>query len=288
MKFEYIQTHQHQFPLEKMCLTLQVSRAGYYAWTKRPPSQREKENMKLLKRIKEIHTETDKTYGSPRITDTLRDEGHKVSRPRVARLMRRHGIYAKTYRKFKVTTDSNHKYPISPNLLNQNFTADQPGKIWTSDITYIETGEGWLFLTVVEDLFNRQIVGWAMEDRLTASATTLLALQHACSRFHPDPGLIFHSDRGIQYACNDFKEQLSKHRMIQSMSGKGNCYDNAVTESFFSTLKKELVYHRKYKTRFEARQSIFQYIEMFYNRKRKHSSLGNVSPEEFAKLKMAA
>ena len=271
-----------------MCRALHVSRGGYYAWFNRPPSQREIENNKLLERIKAIHADTDEIYGSPRITDTLRDEGYTASRPRVARLMKKHHIRAKTRRKFKVTTNSDHKYPLSPDLLHQDFSADRLEQIWVSDITYIPTMQGWLYLTVIMDLYNRSIVGWAMSNSLRASETTIPALKQAYARLHPAAHLIFHSDRGVQYACNDFREQLSTFQMIQSMSGKGNCYDNAVAESFFSTLKKELVYHRVYKDRWQARQSIFQYIEIFYNRKRKHSSLGNVSPEQFITLKRAA
>lgn len=244
--------------------------------------------MKLLKRIKEIHELTDQTYGSPRTTDALREEGFNVSRSRVARLMRKHDIRAQTKRKFKVTTDSDHNYPISPNLLDRNFTADSFGAVWTSDITYVRTGEGWLYLTVILDLFNREIVGWAMSDRLKASETTLPALRAACMRYRPLPGLIFHSDRGVQYACENFRELISGNKMLQSMSGTGDCYDNAVTESFFATLKKELVYRRRYKTRWQARQSIFQYIETFYNRIRKHSTLGYMSPVQFKESRKAA
>jgi len=244
--------------------------------------------MQLLKRIKKIHQLTDQTYGSPRITDALREEGFIVSRPRVARLMRKHDIQAQTKRKFKVTTDSDHTFPISPNLLDRNFSADYFGAVWTSDITYIRTGEGWLYLTVVMDLFNREIVGWAMSNSLRASETTIPALHAACMRNCPLPGLIFHSDRGVQYACEDFREQISEYKMIQSMSKTGDCYDNAVTESFFATLKKELVYRRRYKTRWQARQSIFQYIEIFYNRIRKHSTLGNKSPIQFKQSRKAA
>jgi len=280
--------HQNEFPIQKMCQVFKVSRGGYYAWIVRPPSSRIKENQLLVERIKLIHAETDENYGSPRMTAALRDEKFRVSRPRVARLMRKNNIKAKTRRKFKVTTDSNHKYPISPNLLEQDFTVSQPGRVWTSDITYISTREGWLYLTVIIEVYNRRIVGWSMSNSLKAAETTIPALKHAYRRFHPHNDLIFHSDRGIQYACSEFREQLFLFQITQSMSGKGNCYDNAVSESFFSTLKKELVYHRKYQTRIDARQSIFEYIEVFYNRKRKHSFLGNVSPDEFLKLKKAA
>jgi putative transposase len=288
MKYRFIRYHKHGFPVEKMCQALQVSRGGYYAWLDRPHSKREKENKKLLERIKAIHKESHKIYGSPRITDSLHDEGFNVSRPRVARIMRKNNIRSKTKRKFKVTTDSDHMYPISPNLLKQDFLADRFGEIWVSDITYIRTKEGWLYLTVIKDLFNRAIIGWSMSNSMKASETTISALKQACSRFHPSPGLIFHSDRGVQYASENFREQLSKYNIIQSMSGKGNCYDNAPAESFFGTLKKELVYHSNYRTRWAARQSIFEYIEIFYNRKRKHSSLGYLSPEQFIKLRKAA
>jgi transposase InsO family protein len=276
------------YPIRKLIQVLNVAPSGYYHWRKSSPSDREIENMKLLERIKQIHIDSDQTYGSPRITATLRDEGFTVSRPRVARLMRRHGIHAKTKRKFKVTTDSDHNHPISPNLLNQDFTSHAFGTVWSSDITYISTREGWLYLTVVMDLFNREIVGWSMSSSLRASETTIPALSQALFRFQPQPNLIFHSDRGVQYACHDFRERLANYQIIQSMSGKGNCYDNAVVESFFSTLKKDLVYHRNFKTRREARQSIFRYIEIFYNRYRKHSTLGNVSPEQFRKIRKVA
>ena len=271
-----------------MCQVLKVSRGGYYRWLKHPIGFKEKKDQMLLEHIERIYNASEQTYGSPRVTDQLHDEGFKVSRSRIAQLMRKQGIRAIPKRKFKVTTSSNHNFPISPNLLKRNFSIDQPGKVWSSDITYIQTGEGWLYLTVIMDLFNREIVGWTMSRGMKASETTIAALKDATARFHPEPGLIFHSDRGIQYACNDFREQLNTYQMIQSMSGLGNCYDNAVTESFFATLKKERVYRCLYKTRYHARQSIFQYIEVFYNRIRKHSFIGNVSPVQFRTIKMAA
>ena len=274
--------------MEKMCRALKVSRGGYYAWIKRKPGKRELENNQLLARIKEIYRESRESYGSPRITDTLCQEGYRVSRPRIARIMRKNAIRAVGSRKFKVTTDKDHKYPISPNLLKQNFTAEAPFKIWTSDITYIPTGEGWLYLTAILDLFNRQVVGWSISNRLTASTTTLPALERAYNRFRPSSGLIFHSDRGVQYACHNFREKINVYKMIQSMSGKGNCYDNAVTESLFSTIKKELIYRFSFKTRLQAKSAIFEYIEVFYNRIRKHSFLGNVPPAFFNLKKKAA
>jgi transposase InsO family protein len=202
--------------------------------------------------------------------------------------MKSHGIRAKTKRKYRVTTDSRHRQFISPNLLNQNFRAESPNRIWTSGLTYLYTREGWLYLTVIEDLFNREIVGWSMSQRLTAETTTLPALLQACDRQKPEKGLIFHSDRGIQYACGSFRKQLSRNKMIQSMSRKGNCYDNAVTESFFHTLKTELIHHENYETRLQARQSVFEYIEAFYNRERLHSYLDYHTPEEFKNRKRAA
>jgi transposase InsO family protein len=271
-----------------MCLALEVTPSGYYSWLNRPLSKREQENMELLEKIKEIYEFSDKTYGSPRITDELHDDGIMVSRPRVARLMRKNDIRARTKRKFKVTTDSDHDFPISPNRLNRDFSAEAFGTVWTSDITYIRTAEGWLYLTVVMDLFNREIVGWAMSNTLKASETTIPALRAAWMRHTPSAGLIFHSDRGVQFACEDFREQIAANNILQSMSGTGDCYDNAVTESFFATLKKERVYHQRYKTRQQARQSIFQYIEVFYNRIRKHSTLGYLSPVQFREIRKVA
>ena len=271
-----------------MCRALKVSRGGYYSWLERPVSMRAKENQELLNRIKYIYQHSYQTYGSPRVTDSLEDEGYAVSRPRVARLMQKHGIAAVCKKKYKNTTDSSHNYPVAPNLLQRDFEAPAMGKVWVSDITYIYTWQGWLYLTVIIDLYNRQVVGWSMSNSMHASKTTVAALRDACGRHVPAPGLIFHSDRGVQYACNDFKEQLSKFHMLQSMSAKGYCWDNAVAESFFSTLKKERVYRENYRARWDARQSIFQYIEIFYNRFRKHSYLGNKSPVQFLEMKKAA
>jgi len=216
-----------------------------------------------------------------RIADELNDLGFLCSRPRTARLMSKHGIKAKTKKKFKVTTNSDHVYPIAPNLLKQDFWTDAANRIWISDITYIRTWQGWLYLTIILDLFNRKVVGWSMSDRLTANTTTIPAFIQAVKQYQPLPGLIFHSDRGVQYACHDFRGILDTFKVIQSMSGKGNCYDNAVAESFFQTLKTELVYHETYRTQMEAKTSLFEYIEVFYNRFRKHSALGYKSPEQY-------
>lgn len=288
MKYRFIRDHKHQHRLFKLCRVLRIARTSYHSWLHRIPGKREQENQMLLEKIKRVYEKSRKTYGSPRITDELREKGYTCSRPRVARLMRKHNIRAKTKRKFKVTTPSNHKYPLSPDLVNQNFSATAPNEFWTSDITYVRTRQGWLYLTVILDVFNRQIVGWSMSNTLKANDTTIPALKDAYSRKRPGTGLIFHSDRGVQYAGHDFRRLLKKYKMTQSMSGKGNCYDNAITESFIKTLKTELIYFENYQTRKQAQSSIFEYIEIFYNRERKHSSLDNKTPDEYLKLNEAA
>lgn len=270
-----------------MCRILSVSRSGFYRWKKRPISKRDLSNDKLLFYIRQIHAESNKTYGSPRMTDALRAKGIKCNHKRVERLMREQGIYAKTKRKFKITTHSKHNRPIAKNLIKMDFTASEPNKVWTSDITYIWTREGWLYLAVFMDLYSRSIVGWSMNNRLTDNLV-INALKKAVWSRSPPPGMIVHSDRGSQYCSHDFKEQIKNIKCLQSMSSTGNCYDNAVTESFFHTLKTELVYHEKYQTRDQARKSIFKYIEIFYNRKRIHSTLGGVSPYQFEQMRIAA
>jgi len=281
MKYEFIRTHRSTFAIKKMCRVLRVSRSGYYDWFERPESQRSLKNKILLKEIRDIHKNSRKTYGSPRVTAELNDRGFVCSRPRTARLMSMNGIKAKTNKKYKVTTNSNHSFPVAPNLLKQDFWTDATNRIWMSDITYIRTWQGWLYLTVIMDLYNRKVVGWSMSNRLTANTTTIPAFIQAVKQYQPPPGLIFHSDRGVQYACDGFRGLLRTLKVIQSMSGKGNCYDNAVAESFFHTLKTELVYHETYRTRSEAKTSLFEYIEVFYNRVRKHSALGYKSPEQY-------
>lgn len=287
MKYQFIDRYRSLYRVEKMCRILNIGRSSYYTWKNRSKSMRDKENERLVFKIKLVHGKSRKTYGSPRITAELRASGIRCGKNRIARLMRENGIMAKTKRRFKITTDSKHNLPIAPNLLNQEFTADAPNKTWTGDITYIWTRRGWMYLAVVEDLFNREIVGWSMRKRITKDIA-IKALTMAIQRKRPPKGLIFHSDRGSQYASHEFRKLLNKYGCVQSMSGKGNCYDNAVTESFFHTLKTELVYSEKYRTRSEARQSIFEYIEIFYNRVRRHSYLGYVSPVDFGRLSMAA
>ena len=220
------------------------------------------------------------TYGSPRITRALKKKGIVCGKNRVARLMHDNGITGKTKRKYKATTNSKHNYPVAENLINQNFNIDRPNQIWVADITYIPTDEGWLYLAAIEDLFQRKIVGWAMNSTMTRQLT-LDALRQAVKRYRPPAGLIHHSDRGSQYASHEYQQALRDYQFITSMSRKGNCYDNACMESFFGTLKLELIYGNRFKTRAEARQAVFEYIEVFYNRIRLHSSLGYMSPLEY-------
>ncbi len=279
--------HRSTHGVQKMCRVIGASRSGYYRWKRQPQGKRQKENEKILVEIKEAHTNSRRIYGSPRIAEELQGKGIPCGENRVARLMKINGIAGKAKKKFKATTNSEHALPIAENLLNQNFKAEKPNTVWVSDITYIPTREGWLYLAVILDLFSRQVVGWAMSDRLT-SGFVVRALYQAIGRRHPASGCIVHSDRGIQYASKDVRDVLSAYGFIQSMSRKGNCYDNAVAESFFHTLKTEHVYDYRYETRAEARQSIFDYIEMFYNRQRRHSALGYRSPVSFELEAMAA
>jgi putative transposase len=282
MKYRFIHQHRFEHRVWKLCRVLKVSRSGYYRWLKAPISKRTKSNERLLKAIRDIHSDTDmESYGSPRVANELRNRGFNCSKPRVARLMRDNGIRAKIKRKFKVTTNSNHTKKRSPNLLEQKFTVIAPHEIWVSELTYIRTGEGWLYLTAIMDLFDRRIVGWSMSERMHSKVTAEKALHQAWLVERPSKQLIFHSDQGVQYATDDFRKALSQYSFVQSMGGKGNCYDNAVAESFFKTLKTELVYKSYYRTRIEARQSIFRYIETFYNRRRQHSFLDYMSPEMF-------
>jgi len=280
MKYIFIEKHRSSFAVEKMCRALKVSKSGYYAWRDKPKSMRALANEKLDHHIRTIYEQNKGRCGSPRITEALNEKGIACSEKRVADRMRKNGIKAKTKKRFKVTTNSKHNHPIAPNLLNQDFTAYNPNQIWVSDITYIWTREGWLYLAVILDLFSRRIVGWAMSNRL-GQELVLNAFQQALWHRRPGKGIIFHSDQGVQYACTAFRNLLKEYKFIQSMSGKGNCYDNAVAESFFHTLKTELVYFETYQTRKEAKNSIFEYIEMYYNRIRLHSTLGYCSPVQF-------
>ncbi|MDP4189901.1 MAG: IS3 family transposase, partial [Bacteroidota bacterium] len=290
VRYAFIERHAKDYPIKLMSLVLKVSRSGYYAWQGRPESKRRKENMRLTCKIKAIHKKSRENYGSPRIHKRLKAEGEACSKGRVERLMAANGIKAKQARRYKATTDSMHKQAVSENILAREFTVEAPNKVWVSDITYIPTGEGWLYLAGVLDLCTKRAVGWSMKDRLDRRLV-IEALRMAYQRRSPGEGLIHHSDRGSQYASSDYQKLLREYGMQASMSRKGNCWDNAPMESFFGTLKKELIHHRKYRTREEARRDIFEYIEVFYNRERLHSSLGYLSPADYEKqiaLKQAA
>jgi transposase InsO family protein len=263
-----------------MAKILNITRSRYYAWLKRTPSNREIRDSELLERIKEIHEKSRKRYGSPKIHKELEKMGERCSRKRVFRIMRENGIYVHHRRKFKATTDSGHIHPVAPNILNRKINVEKPDKIWVSDITYVQTLEGWLYLCIILDLFSRRIVGWSMKSRLSSELATS-ALLMAISHRDPHEGLIFHSDRGVQYASAIFRKMLYENKMIQSMSRKGDCWDNACAENFFSLLKTEEVYMHRYRTREQARISIFDYIEVFYNRQRSHSFLDYLSPDEY-------
>lgn len=272
-----------------MCRVLGVTRSWYYAHAAGRLTKRQREDQTLLQSIEAAFEDSDKTYGAARITKEVQQQGHRVGKNRVWRLMRQRGLRVKTRRRFKVTTNSDHKRPVADNLVQRNFSADAPNRLWTGDITYIETSQGWLYLAVVLDVFSRRIVGWSMGARMTDDLV-IAAFKNALVRRRPVPGFVFHSDRGSQYCSRDFRAVVSKAGASQSMSGTGCCYDNAITETFFSTLKRELVYHCSFKTREEARTEIFRYIEGFYNRKRIHSAIGYFSPIRFeeAASKMAA
>jgi len=275
-----MQQHEAEFPIAVMCDVFAVSRSGYYAWINKPESGRKQANTKLLEQIHIVHQESRGTYGSPRVYRALTQQEIPCSENRVARLMREDGLQAKTKRRFKATTNSKHDLPVAPNLLQRNFTSATPNSVWAGDITYIWTTEGWLYLAVVIDLFSRSVVGWSMNKRMTRQLV-MDAMTMAIKRRRPSPGLIFHSDRGSQYASTDFQALLAKHDMLCSMSRKGDCWDNAPVESFFGSLKQEMVFHQIYRARFQARQSIFDYIERFYNRRRLHSTLGYQSPADY-------
>ncbi len=263
-----------------MCAAFGISKSGYYAWLKRPLSQRKQNRMELVANIRAIYEDSDGVYGAPKITKTLQEQGVKAHQKQVSRLMKEHGIRSKTVRKYKQTTNSKHSLPVSENLLNQDFSASHPNQKWVTDITYCRTAEGWLYLASVLDLCTRKIVGWQISSRMTKDLV-IDALQQAVDRQKPSPGLLHHSDRGSQYCSFDYQQLLQKHGMISSMSRKGNCYDNASIESFHANIKREMIYRRSFKTRSEAKQAIFRYIELFYNRKRIHGSIGYMTPDAF-------
>jgi len=262
-----------------MCLVLEVSRSGYYAWFKRPKSQRQLEDEKLLVEIQKVHKLSGNRYGHRMIAKNLKNKGIKCGKNRVLKLMKKNNIFSIIPKKYKATTNSKHNYPVAANILNRKFVVEKPNQVWVTDITYVPTSEGWLYVAAVMDLFHRKIVGLAMDSNMKQDLT-IKALKQAIAHERPPNGLIHHSDRGVQYASKAYQGLLNKHQFTCSMSRKGNCYDNACMESFFGTLKNELIYLNKYRTRLEARLSIFQYIMVYYNRIRLHSSLGYQSPLE--------
>jgi len=280
MRFRLIEDHRLIWPVRIMCDALSVSASGYYAWRSRPESARKIANRGLLDDIQRVHAHHRERYGAPRIHAELRAEGQIISRKRIERVMRRHGIRARAPRRYRLcTTDSKHSLPVAANLLDQNFVAERPNQVWLADITYIPTGEGWLYLAVILDLFTRKVVGWAMRDNMRAELT-IAALNMAIQRRRPGPGLTHHSDRGSQYAAGDYRDILRAAAVTQSMSRKANCWDNAPMESFFGTLKTELVHQREYPDRDAARRDLFAYIEGYYNRQRIHSAIGYITPEQ--------
>jgi transposase InsO family protein len=270
-----------------MCKVMKVSECGYYAWFKRKPSVRARRGEYLKSEIKRVHENSKKRYGSPRITKDLNEDGIKVSQPTVAKLMKEQGIRSVIRKKFKVTTDSSHNYPVVANVLEQNFYVEEINRAWVSDLTYIHTSSGWIYLTTVIDLWDRKVIGWSLSETMKTCETTVPAFRMAVRNrnLKNDTCLIFHSDRGIQYACDEFVSETSKYKnLTRSMSRKGNCWDNAVAESFFKTLKVELIYQNRYEIKSEAMLSIFEYIETWYNRKRRHKHLNNLTLEEFHRL----
>ena len=281
MKYRFIEEHREAHKIKSMCEVSKVSRSGYYAWETREPSLRQRGNEELLRQIREIHTQSRRLYGSPRIVAELKKQGVRCGKNRVARIMREHSIWAAVKkRRFRRTTDSRHNYALASNLLIER---SQTEGVWASDITFVPTSEGWLYVAAVMNVKSRKIIGLSMSDKLSQELASA-ALRDAAGRQNPSEGLIHHSDRGRQYASYAYQELLREYGMTPSMSRSGNCYDNAYVESFFGTLKTELVHGERYRSRLEARLSIFEYVEVFYNRQRSHSALGYRSPEQYEKL----
>ena len=284
MKFRFIQQERRWFGLSALCRAMGVTRGGYWAWVRRKPSARDEANVVLLQEIRRVHSAKRGVYGSPRIHDALRKEGISCGKNRVARVMRENGIRASTVTKFKpAATDSAHDLPVAPNILDRRFTWDRPNAAWVADTTYIRTKEGWMYLAAVLDLFSRRVVGWAMgghNDR----HLVLQALKMAIQRRRPPAGLIHHSDRGSTYASGDYQSELNLHGLVCSMSRKGNCYDNAPMESWFHTLKVELIGDYVFESHREAAAAIFEYMEVFYNRQRGHTAIGGLTPAEVEEL----
>ena len=280
MRFAFILREKAHFPVRCLCTVLEVTRSGFYAWCARPVAARTQDTQRLAVEVAAIHAASKQRYGSPRVHQELQAQGRTVGRHRVARLMQQQGLHARKKRRFQTTTDSRHGLPVAANVLDRQFTVTAPDTAWVTDITYLWTREGWLYLAVILDLFSRRVVGWSMSESITRQLT-LDALEAALGQRTPPPGLLHHSDRGSQYASGDYQALLDAHGLVGSMSRRGNCWDNAVAESFFSTLKIELVYPADWATRAAARAAVFEYLEVFYNGQRRHSSLGYLSPVAF-------
>ncbi len=280
MRFGFIATEKATYPVALLCQVLEVSRAGFYAWGTRAPAARSQQDQRLAVSVAAIHAESRGRYGSPRVHAELRAQGQRSGRKRVARLMREQGLRARVRHRYRCTTDCGHGLAIKGNLLQRRFTVAAPNTRWATDITYLWTLEGWLYLAVIVDLFSRRVVGWSMREGLERQLA-LDALRMAVAERKPPRGLLHHSDRGSQYASHEYQQALTAHGIESSMSRSGNCWDNAVAESFFASLKMELVYRTTWSTRAQARAQVFEYIEVFYNRRRRHSALGYQSPEEF-------
>ena len=280
MRFRLVDQAKAEFPVQRLCKALDVSQSGYFAWKHRRASGRERGDMVLLAHVRSAFSLSNGTYGSPRMTRELQDDGHLIGRRRTARLMRENGMKARQKRRFKRTTDSHHSWPVAPNIIDQDFTAERRDEKWAADISYIWTREGWLYLAVVIDLFARRVVGWAVADCLHRDLA-LAALRKALAIRRPAAGLIHHSYLGSQYCSTDYQAELRRHGILISMTGKGNCFDNAMVETFFKTLKSELVWRTVFHTRSEAEQAIAGYIDGFYNPVRRHSALDFISPVQF-------
>ena len=285
MKYAWIKRNCQEFPVAIMCQVLDVSRSGYYDWHIRKPSDQQKRRDYLTQVAAKSFFDSHRIYGYRKVYEDLREDNVTCCPETVRRVMRQTGLCSRVKRKFVVTTDSNHASPIAENILDRNFTATRPNQKWVADITYIPTDEGWLYLAGVMDLFGRRIVGWAMSSHIDA-ALVVSALNMAIVHRRPGAGLLHHSDRGSQYASDALQDLLDDHKILCSMSGKGDCWDNACMESFFGSLKTEWIYGKKYKTREEAKKDVFKYIEVFYNNKRRHAALGYLSPAEYEKLYM--
>lgn len=281
MKYRFIKNHESLFSIEKMCAVLKVSSSSYYKWKARPLSNREIRKREIKQQITSIYFASKQRYGSPRITVELDSCGFKTSRITVAKYMKELGLRSKLSRKFRVTTNSKHNYLVAENILNRNFLVDNPSRVWVSDITYLQTREGFLYLTSIIDLYDRKVIGWSLSNGMSTAETSLAAWKMAVKNRKIDEGLIFHSDRGVQYASKKFTNTIEFYGVRRSMSRKGNCWDNAVAESFFKSLKTELIYGNKLITKEQMELEVFEYIEIWYNKKRRHSTLNYKTIEEF-------